>query len=347
MPTERATRIAPAGKTKQVLHEARPITGVSGHRAGWMLSLLAIAAMMACAPELRASQLDLPAEATEGLRLLYGGQPDQALPLFQKIEQEQPESPLGYLLEAEARWWTIYCEACEIRWGFVDAWKAPNAAAGDAYLALAEKATQLAETAIAKNDTAEMELYAGMGYGLQARILGLRQERRATARAAVSGRDHFLRCLRLDPQMADAYTGLGLYNYYVDTLSAMARVLRFFMGIPGGDKRVGIQQLRTAMEQGELTSVEARFYLAKNLRTYDFQYAQAADVLAPLVREYPENPVFLLLLGNLDAELARNESAAAYFRSAEQIAATGGACSERVSELARQFLSTISAQGGH
>jgi hypothetical protein len=347
MPREQATRVAPAGKTREVLREARPITGVNGRRAGWILGLFAIAAMVACAPELRASQLDLPAEATEGLHLLYGGQPDRALPLFQKIEQEQPESPLGYLLEAEARWWTIYCDACEIRWGFVDAWKAPDAAAGDAYLALTVKATQLAETAIARNDTAEMELYAGMGYLLQARILGLREERRATARAGVAGREHFLRCLKLDPQMADAYTGLGLYNYYVDTLSAMARVLRFFMGIPGGDKHVGIQQLRTAMEQGELTSVEARFYLAKNLRTYDFQYAQAADVLAPLVQEYPGNPVFLLLMGNLNAELARNESAAAYFRSAEQITTMGGACSERVSELARQFLSTISAQGGH
>jgi hypothetical protein len=305
------------------------------------------AAILACAPELRASHLKLPPEATAGLRILYAGQPDLALPLFQKIEQYQPESPLGYLLEAEARWWTIYCEACEIRWGFVDAWKEPNSAAGDAYLLVANKATQLAETAITKNDTAEMELYAGMGYGLQARLLGLREQHRATARAAVAGRQHLLRCLQLDPQMADAYTGLGLYNYYVDTLSSIARVLRFFMGIPGGDKQTGIQQLRTAMAQGELTSEEARFYLAKNLRTYDLQYSQAADVLAPLVREYPENPVFLLLMGNLDEELWRNEPAAAYFHLAEETPSGGGACSERTTELAHEFLATISARAPH
>jgi len=34
--------------------------------------------------------------------------------------------------------------------------------------------------------------------------------------------------------MADANLGLGLYNYYVDTLSAMAKVLRFFMASPAG-----------------------------------------------------------------------------------------------------------------
>ena len=339
MVEEQNTRIAKAGE--------RPSAKDGHRRSGRWIVLLAFAAMLAGAPNLRASHLNLPAEATDGLHLLYAGQPDRALPLFQKIEQEQPDSPLGYLLEAEARWWTMYCESCEIRWGFVDAWKEANSAAGDAYLALAKKATQLAESAIAKDDTAEMELYAGMGYGLQARLLGLRQQHRATARAAVTGREHLLRCLQLDPQMTDADTGLGLYNYYVDTLSAIARVLRFFMGIPGGDKQAGIRQLRTAMEQGELTSEEARFYLAKNLRTYDLQYEQALEVLTPLIRAYPENPVFLLLMGNLDSELSRNEPAAAYFHQAEQTTSSGGACSERTSELAREFLATIAARGGH
>ena len=66
--------------------------------------------------------------------------------------------------------------------------------------------------------------------------------------------------------MVDADLGLGLYNYYVDTLSSMAKVLRFFMGIPGGDKRVGLRQLETAAEKAELTHTEARFNMAKNLR---------------------------------------------------------------------------------
>jgi len=325
------------------------LRGTRRRDAGLIL-LIAFAGMIACAPELRASQLNLPPEATDGLNLLYTGQPSRALPLFQKIEQEQPESPLGYLLEAEAQWWAMYCEACEIQWGFVDTWKEPSRAQGDAYLALLDKATQLAETSIAKQDSAEMELYDGTSYMLQARLLGLRDDRRGTAHAGVEGREHLLRCLQLNPQMADAYTGLGLYNYYVDTLSALARVLRFFMGIPGGDKRTGIQQLRTAMQQGELTNVEARFYLAKNLRTYDFQYEEAADVLAPLVREYPENPVFALLMGNLYAKLARNDTAATYFRSVENEASSGAsvdaACQERASELAREFLDQLSHPGG-
>ena len=124
----------------------------------------------------------------------------------------------------------------------------------DAYLALADKMARLAEAAIAKSDTAEMELYAGMGYALRARLLGLRYEKMPTARAGVEARKHFLRCLELDPNMADAYTGLGVYNYLADALSAMAKVLRFFMGIPGGNKRVGLHQLEMAAAKGETDS---------------------------------------------------------------------------------------------
>ncbi len=88
--------------------------------------------------------------------------------------------------------------------------------------------------------------------------------------------------------MADAYLGLGLYNYYVDTLSAMAKVLRFFMGIPGGDKREGLRQLEIASTKGQLTQLEARFNMAKNLRNYDFDYARAQQAAAPLLTAYPE-----------------------------------------------------------
>ena len=39
-----------------------------------------------------------------------------------------------------------------------------------------------------------------------------------------------LRALELDPQMADATAVLGVYNYYVDTLSGIVKLLRVFHG---------------------------------------------------------------------------------------------------------------------
>jgi len=199
----------------------------------------------------------------------------------------------------------------------------------------------LAEGHLKQNDTAEMQLYAGMAWALKARLLGLRDDRRATARAGVKAREHFLRAVQLDPDMADAYAGLGLYNYYVDTLSRLARVLRFFMGIPGGDKKEGERQLELAMSRGELTAIEARFYLAKNLRNYDQKYARAAELLAPLVEQYPQNPLFHLLLGDLNAKLGRGEKAAAGFRTAQKLEIRDAACRARVEHVVRAALAAL------
>jgi len=293
-----------------------------------------------------AGGLNVPPAAMQGLDLLYGGHTDKALDVFRGIEAAQPEHPLGYLLEAEARWWQTYCETCTIKWNMIDAWPQPRRAVDDSYLVLSDKVTQLAEAQIAKNDSAEMELYAGLGWMLRARLLALSNQRRATAHAGVMARARFLRCLELDPQMADADAGLGAYNYYVDTLSAIAKLLRVFMGIPGGDKQDGIRQLETAMQHGVLTRVTARFYLAKNLRTFELNYTSAIDVITPLVDEFPQNPMFQLILGDTEAKLNHTERAAASFRAAARAPVSDIACAERVRALAEQAEAALSANAG-
>jgi len=290
-----------------------------------------------------ASQLNIPPEANEAIRLMYSGQPQQALALAHKVETEQPGHPLGYLIEADIQWWQIYCKWLERRYNTIDAWsqQRPPQPDDDAGLALADKLIALSESSIAKADTAEMELYAGLGYASRARLLGLRYQKLATARAGVEARKHLLRCLDLDPTMVDADLGLGLYNYYADTLSAMARILRFFMGIPGGDKRLGLKQLQTAATQGQLTKEEARFNLAKSLRNYDFDYAHAAEAAAPLIVEFPTNPIFLLVDGDIEAKLGHNAVAAERYRAAVGSAGEDATCFANLQRVAHEALAAL------
>jgi len=294
-----------------------------------------------------AAPLTLPKETSEGLDVLFNGDPNAAIAIFYRIETSQPSSPLGFLLEAEAQWWKLYCDALEFKWGHLDAWRRDEVTEDAAYLRLVDKAISLAEARLAQNDTAEMHLYAGIGFALRARLMGLRNERRATARAGVAARAHLMRAKEMDPQLADADTGIGLYNYYVDTLSAIAKILRVFMGIPGGSKQDGVRQLENAMDHSQLTAVDARFYLSKNLRSYDQQYERAIAVLEPLAARYPKNAIFQLMLGNLNALLNRKEKAAAYYHSAETISAgmpaSDPACKARIAALAKEGLSKLSA----
>ncbi len=297
--------------------------------------------LMLCPHSAHAASLNLSDTAKQGLNLLYAGHPDDAIPQFRQVQAADPGSPLGYILEAEARWWQIYCEACEIKWNTIDAYERPRIAADDDYLMLTEKVTSLAESRIAQGDSAEMQLYAGIGWAQRARLLGLRNDRRATARAGVNARTHLLRCLQLDPEMADAYTGLGLYNYYVDTLSPIARFLRFFMGIPGGSKAEGVRQLEIAMEKGTLTRVNARFYLAKNLRMYDHEYARSLEVLSPLMEEFPRNPIFQLLRGEILSKLGRKDPAAESFREAGEFSSGDTLCDRHLRALAQELTTTL------
>jgi tetratricopeptide (TPR) repeat protein len=183
-----------------------------------------------------------------------------------------------------------------------------------------------------------------MGEATSARLYALRAENRNAARSAVRGREHLLRAKSLAPDFADADFGLGLYNYYVDTLSAVARILRFFMGIPGGSKQEGVRLLEHAIAQGAITSNVARFYLALNLHRYDQQYEKALDVLSPLAEKYPTNPLFQLARGDLYAKLSRKQQALACYRSASALSVQNAECQSRLQDLVRASIAALGAQ---
>jgi len=303
------------------------------------LFLLALLAM-----PVRASTITLPPEGPAILDKIYSFDLDGAIAAAKRMEQERPNHPLGYLLETEALWWRIWCTSAEFKYGMSDARRRPKLEADRHYLELAARALSLAEAQIKQNESAEMQFYAGMAEASSARLYALRGEYRNAARSGVRGREHLLRARALDPDLADADLGLGLYNYYVDTLSAIARVLRFFMGIPGGSKQEGVRLLERAIAHGVLTSNIARFYLVLNLHRYDQQYEKALDVLGPLVEKFPANPLFQLARGDLYAKLGRKQQALACYRAASALPVQDSECQTRVHELVRASIAALGTE---
>jgi tetratricopeptide (TPR) repeat protein len=295
-----------------------------------------------CGAEAHAEKLALPPGTSATLGKIYSFDTDGAIADAQRLEKEQPDHPLGYLLEAEALWWKIFCTSAEFKYGLSDARHRPKLASDQHYLELAAKASSIGLAQLKSHETAEMQFYAGMGDAFQARFFGLRGENRAGARAGVHAREHFLRAFKLDPELADAEFGLGLYNYYADTLSGLAKLLSFFMGIPGGNKQEGIRQLEHDMAQGVLTPAAARFYLALNLHRYDQLYEKALGIIGPLVEEYPSNPLFQLARGDLYAKLGRIELAVACYRTAASLPVQDAECRARIQQLVR---ASLAAQG--
>lgn len=293
-----------------------------------------------CAP-VRADKLTIPPEALTAADQIYSGDFEGGRQAALRLQDEQPEHPIGYLLEAEALWWKIWCTSAEFKYGMTYPRHRAKLSSDRHYLELAAKVSSLAEKKIAERDSAEMEFYAGMGDALAARLHGLRGEGRSTAHAGVRAREHLLRAVAMNSEFADADFGLGLYNYYIDTLSAAARLLRFFMGIPGGSKKEGIRQLQRAIEEGVLVPPEARFYLTINLHNYDQQYERALEVIGPLVEKYPSNPLFQLARGDLFAKLGRTERARECYLAASAAVMNDVECQHRVQELVRASLAAL------
>jgi len=292
----------------------------------------------------RVPKFTLPSEASAILDQIYSFDLDGAVEAAHRMQKEQPDHPLGLLLEAEAMWWRTWCTSADFKFGMTDARRRPKLESDRRYLELSTKALSLAEAHIRQSESAEMQFYAGMAEASLARMYGLRSENRNAARSGVRAREHLLRAKTLDPDLADSDFGLGLYNYYVDTLSAAAKILRFFMGIPGGSKQDGVRLLEHAIAQGVLTSNIARFYLAVNLHRYDQQYEKALSILGPLAEKYPANPLFQLARGDLYAKLGRKQQALACYRAASAVPVQSAECQAHVRNLVRASIASLGVQ---
>lgn len=299
-------------------------------------------------PDRQNPPLAIPEEARAGLELLYQGDTRRATALFRTLQAHQPDHPLGYLLEANAVWWERWCGSLEMKpWGFVDAAAGVDSPLDSTHRALVAAAQQRAE-ALRKPAPppqlrgAEAHFYQGMAYAMEGRLAALRRENRAAASAGKKMRAALLRARQLNPQLDDALFGLGLYNYYVDTLSPLVKLLRVLLFIPGGDKRTGLVQLDRAAAGGVLVATEARFWLAKNLRNYDQDFARARVEFQRLGDRYPQNPIFPLLVAGVAAKLGDRAGAARAYTRARNLARATSPCDQRVAELATTGLKLLS-----
>ena len=74
----------------------------------------------------------------------------------------------------------------------------------------------------------------------RAQLRVLRGETLSAARDGKRIKEALERALALDPALQDAYFGIGLYHYYAEVAPAAAKILRFLLALPGGDRAGGM-----------------------------------------------------------------------------------------------------------
>ena len=188
------------------------------------------------------------------------------------------------------------------------------------------------------------DFYLGLAHGVHARLYTLRAEVLNSGREGKQMRAALLEAVAKDSRLqADADTGLGLYNYYADVLSPLVKFFRFFLMIPGGDRALGLEQLRTASQHAVALAPEATEELARIYGVRENRPADSLELFSSLADRYPHNAIFAFSAA-IQAEriTGKKEIAAAYARKALDAASQmDDVCRARLEPAAREALDRL------
>ena len=208
--------------------------------------------------------------------------------------------------------------------------------------ALDQRFTDLAASTISANEAwtlrepqrAEAWFYLAGSYAPRVQWRVLRGERLGAVRDGKRIKDALERALQLDPSLNDAYFGIGLYHYYAAVAPAAAKLLRWLLFLPGGDRVQGLQEMIQARDKGELLRGEADYQLHFVYLWYERKPDEALTLLERLEGRYPHNPLFLQLIADARAVYLHDHARSASAWEALVARAVGGSVhSPRITEV--------------
>jgi hypothetical protein len=218
-----------------------------------------------------------------------------------QLKQTCPPAPAEACatLSAVSLWWQILLE--------------PESRQLDARLTQQAAAAVNASAAWTKREPqrAEAWFYFAAAYGPLVQWRVLRGERVAAARDGKKIKDALERSLELDPGLDDAHFGIGVYHYYAAVAPTAAKILRWLLFLPGGDRVLGLQEMLQARQRGVLLRGEADYQLHLIYLWYEQKPARALEILEDLDARYPTNPLFQQRIAEVHDEYFHDRRASA------------------------------------
>ena len=191
-------------------------------------------------------------------------------------------------MDGVSHWWQLQGDPLDRR-GDGDFERRANAA-----IAAAEAWTA------AEPATAEAWFYLGAAYSTRVQWRVLRGQRLAAARDGKRIKDALERALSLDPGLQDAYFGIGLYHYYADVAPVAARMLRWLLLLPGGDRAAGLREMLRGRDGARLLRDEADYQLQTVYVWYEKRPEEALKIARRLQERHPRNPVFAQAVAEIE-----------------------------------------------
>lgn len=224
-----------------------------------------------------------------GLWWLYHLQYDRAHQEFDRHIAQNPDDPAGYFYKSATDWWHL---AQEFEMDRADLQERFFRTA-DLTIAKAEKRLDALDLKTDKKEAARLLLYKGGAEGLSGRWLVTQKRWVKAYFAGRAGHRDLQQAVELDPTLYDAYLGLGIYDYFTDTLSGfMGAISSVFVR---GDRQRGIRQLEIAIEKASHARTEAAVFLAEIFTFEEDTPERAIPICERLSADYPHSPLMSLM----------------------------------------------------
>jgi len=248
-----------------------------------ILGFTVVFGLCPCARAEKPEQLpeELKLLSKKGIDAIYAVDLPEAKKNFDQAVQKYPEHPFPHFGIAMTKW-------AELE--YLEDESDPKLA--EEYGALTDHAIDIAKAWLKKHpyDGNSYMCLGGM-YGLRAR-LAVMQHRWITAyfdgKKAIS---NTRKALKTDPEVYDAYLGLGMYEYYAGTLPGVIKVLaKLFLS---GDAKQGVEYIKICKEKGYFNSLAAELLLIEIYTEPGNQFKDpktAVKLSGELRKLYPVHP---------------------------------------------------------
>jgi tetratricopeptide (TPR) repeat protein len=274
------------------------------------LTVVLVFFLLAAAPNRPSDPID------PGLADLHQGLYERAATAFRAAGRAAAADPEPALFVAFAYWWRLLDDRSDT------SLDAPfHAAAGEA--------VALGERRLEANPTEARALAAlGTAHILRFHVEAIRRNYRSAAHEARRGKKLLEEALERQPGLADPLFALGAYNYYASQIPPLARGLAVFLRLPGGDRALGLEQLRRVASSDSRFRTSGRLLLASICGAREERcYTQAFGHLDRALADSPGSPLILGSRGDLHLRLGDHDAAARSFE--EALAAAAGPDPER------------------
>jgi hypothetical protein len=251
--------------------------------------LMAALAVASSSPANVTRPWDATAKVTLGL--VYDGDFPAAEARLAALAGEHPEDPVLPYLQALALEWRLEQD--------------PRSRAHDReVLSLADRSLALAGARLAGDAGDGRALLArGAAHGVKSRLHLFRWEKGPASREAVRMREALLGARAAGVDALDLDFGLGLYDYYADTLPRFFKIVAFVLRIPGGDRERGLAAIASVARGGSLFhDDEARVQMYDIHSYFEGRPDRARHWIRAMWRLHPGWPLWGLRLAQLLGE---------------------------------------------